>query len=89
MMSEQIYQWINTIVPGEVKTLLKQGWTVKYITTVTATANAITTCVLQEPNKVESQNGGKLIPPFPEFLKQIELSLKELVKEENLEENDD
>ena len=85
MMSEQIYQWINTIVPGEVKTLLKQGWTVKYITTVTATSNAITTCVLQEPKKVESQG----LSSFQDVLKGIELSLKELVKEENLEENDD
>lgn len=84
-MSEQIYQWINTIVPGEVKTLLKQGWTVKYITTVTATSNAITTCVLQEPKKVESQN----LSSFQDVLKGIELSLKELVNEENLEENDD
>ena len=84
-MSEQIYQWINTIVPGEVKTLLKQGWTVKYITTVTATSNAITTSVLQEPKKVESQN----LSSFQDVLKGIELSLKELVNEENLEENDD
>ncbi len=85
MMSEQIYQWINTIVPGEVKTLLKQGWIVKYITTVTATSNAITTCVLQEPNAVESQN----ISSFQDVLKGIGLSLEGLVKEENLEENDD
>lgn len=85
MMSEQIFQWINTIVPGKVITLLEQGWTVKYITTVTATSNAITTCVLQEPKKVESQN----LSSFQDVLKGIELSLKELVNEENLEENDD
>ena len=84
-MTEQIFQWINTIVPGKVITLLEQGWTVKYITTVTATSNAITTCVLQEPKKVESQG----LSSFQDFLKGIESSLKELVIEKNSEENDD